>query len=367
MNSNRLYNLFKSKRLDRQDIERYAETTDPLEKNAIEQNSLESGFESDAMEGWEELAFDTSVMSNLDQKFTTTPSSGINWYITGGIGALLVAASVYMVFIYEKPNSETNLIAEEDTPEVITTLMEDQQITLEESDVMLPEPIEQMHQAPIEQQVQPKEIKEDFKMIAEERSEEKEEVDVGVLEPKEIEQQQQPEIVRNHKEAKEIYLHDLKLVDYRKYRSKPKVKTRQMVLSGTPANMENDSVEEMDPVWKDVDVPYMEYLDKSVRLFSRERYKKALSRFETILDTYSYDVNGNFYAGLCLYNLGEYRKASQHFQNCIDGPFSNFDEEALWMKAMSLEKVGDSKAQAIYRKIANSDGFYAKQAKQKLK
>jgi tetratricopeptide (TPR) repeat protein len=246
--------------------------------------------------------------------------------------------------------------------------MEDQEITLDESDVLIPEPIEQMHLAPKEKQVEVKTIQRDYNDRKTE-PEPSEPIKVEMLPYLGIEETPKaPQWERPHDKAKEIYLHDLKLVDYTSYRSKPTVKTKQMVLSGTPASMEGEDSETDDPIWKEVDLPYSHFIDKSIGIFSKGSYKRALTRFETVIETYHDDVNANFYAGLCLYNLGEYDQAILAFKNCVFGPFSNFDEESQWMIALSYEKLGQrNQAKKYFKKIVEQGGFYKKQAAEKMK
>jgi TolA-binding protein len=365
MSLNRLYNIFGSDRLGRKDVQTYGQSTDETVRNAIEQKTAGSSFDADAIEGWEELSYDTGALSNLDKKFGTPPSTGI-FKIIGGTAAVgAIAVTIYFTMFYSAQPDP--VIAENTRPEIITTLMEDQEITLDESDIVFPEPIEKMHPAPTLNQVQPKEIIKDQhdRIIL---KKEEPQIKVENLPPHEIENDPTPLIIRDHKLAKEIYLHDLKLIDYRKYRSKPVVKTRQMILTGLPANMEDQDSDTLDPMWRDVDVPYIEYLDKSIKIFERSRYKRALTRFETILETYPKDANANFYSGVCLFNLGEYDKAITRFNSCLNGKFSNFDEEALWMNAESFDLSGNkSEARTLYKKIVEQKGYYADQAARRLK
>ena len=368
MSSNRLYDIFRKRApLRRKDIEAYGSSTDPIVKNDIEQRSMESAFEADAMEGWESLSYDTKAMTSLDQKFSV-PATSVRWFSIGGIftGTIAAGLLIYMWIDHGQPQSAT--IAEAEQHEPITQLLKDQEITLEASDVVIPEVIENMNQAPAQEQIQPENIINDFKAIEEKHQETEARYHVDSLPylPLPVIGQQQPLTRRIY--AKEIYLHDLKLVDYRTYRSKPEVKTRQVVLTGTPANMETAPSEDTEATWKDVDVPYIEYMDKSMRVFGKKNYKKALARFETVIKTYPDDVNASFYAGLCLFNLREYNSAMDHFDSCISGPYSNFDEEAVWMKALCYEHLGEtSKAKKIFSIIAGKNGYYTTQAVDKLK
>lgn len=363
MSSNRLHSMFGSKRkLSRSDIEKYGKTSDQGLKNDIEQNSMSGSFEQDALEGWGDLSYDTSVMQRLDRKFILPKNYTWLWVA----GTAITCFTVFILFnsLFTSKKIDTPITANQTS----NTIVESQQIIVEESDIIIPEQIEEMIVRPSQEQIKPAEIKSDY---ADRNPELQNETDLDI-QPLPIlpieENSATPNLIVSHKNAKEIYLNDFKLVDYRVYRSKPAIKTKQMVLSGTPASQEDKTIEEDEFIWKDVDVPYIDYIDKSIRIFGRRNYKKALSRFETIIKTYPNDINANFYGGLCLYNFGEYDQAILLFNQCLDGPYSNFDEEALWMKAMSLKDSGQIvKAKVIFTKIEQGGGFYSNQAKEMTK
>jgi tetratricopeptide (TPR) repeat protein len=131
--------------------------------------------------------------------------------------------------------------------------------------------------------------------------------------------------------------------------------------------MENKNSDDVLATWEIIDIPYIDYIKKSVRIFSRENFKKALSRFEIIFDSYPNDVNANFYSGLCLFNFGEYKNAIESFSKCIDSPFTNFDEESRWMIAMCHENDGNhTVSKKLFKQITDAKGYYASQARDKL-
>jgi TolA-binding protein len=364
MNLNRLYKMFGSKsKLSREDITNYGNTPDESVKHSIEMQSSSGSFESDAMDGWDQLSYDTAAMKNLDRKFLTSSYTG--YYIFGGIVA--VGFTVMLILNTSGPEEKKEL--QQAKQETRTTLMEDQEITIDESDVFIPETIEQMTAAPENKQVKASKMVEELEERKSNYVPPKNEIEVDMLPYLNLyKAQPAPEMERIHDHAKEIYLHDLKLVDYSNYRSKPEVKTKQLVLNGLPANMEGENTEEPDPIWKDVQIPYSNYIDKSIGVFSKGSYKRALTRFETVIETYNDDVNANFYAGMCLYNLREYQKSIDAFKNCIYGPFSNFDEESQWMIALSYDKLGKkTQAKKYYIKIIEQGGYYKKQALAKMK
>ena len=361
MSSNRLHSIFgKNRKLSRDDIREYGQTQNDSLKNDIEQTAMSDDFDREAMEGWESLSYDTSALSRLDQRFIQPRNYTWVWVAGTALTSILIFLLINAI---NNNTEEPSILADNNIKAQIIP----NEIIVEESDLIIPLLIEEMVARPAQEQIKPEEIKEDFATRDPEHANFTE-IEIEALPINPIEETNtQATLIVSHKSAKEIYLHDFKLVDYRAYRAKPAIKTKQLDLSGTPASQEGKGSGDEDYTWKNVDVPYIDYIDKTIRVFGRGNYKKALSRFETILKTYGNDVNANFYGGLCYYNFGEYEKAIELFDQCIDGPYSNFDEEAMWMKAMSTKDSGKtSAAKALFEKIYREDGFYAGQAKYEL-
>lgn len=355
--------------ITREELKVYGETKDEGVKHSIEEKSLGSDFDQDAMEGWEELGYDTSVMNNLDKKFA--PRNGSYLYITIAAVTLIGIVSFYLMYDFTG-NEENTTIAENITGDkTATDQTEVQEIfTVEAEDIIIDESIEEMQEVNAVHQVQPKTMQQEFVKIDSFNKANptgpNDEVTFLPIEP--IDEPVHTEIVQIKESGKEVYLSDLKLIDYRQYRTKPEISTKQLVLTGTPANMEGTESEEPETTWKEVEIPYIDYLSKTMRIFSKNNYKKSLSRFQTILNTYPDDVNGLFYGAICLYNLGEYDQAINYFSKCKSGLYSNFDEEANWLTALCYEKSGKKDLAAKYFKsIADRGGFYSDQAKEKLK
>ena len=354
MSSNRLHKIFNTRKgLTRNDLHSYGKSNDQNIKNDIEQKAMSSSFNQDALEGWSELSYDTSALRNLDK--TYFQPSNLTWYLVG------IATIGIVVIIYLNPftTNQNATNSSNDSADETISLNENQEIVLEETDLMFPSKIEKMHVVSRQKQILPEKIKEEFTEILSFHTN-----DLAELPIIELEQNDTRTILNNRKNAKEIYLYDLKLIDYRAYRSKPTVKTKQVILSGTPANLETTNSDDVVATWKIIDIPYIDYIKKSVRIFGRGNFKKALSRFEIILNSYPTDVNANFYSGLCLFNFGEYTNAIKSFSKCIESPFINFDEESLWMIAMSHENDGNHTAsKKLFKQISDAKGYYAIQAK----
>lgn len=344
--------------LSREDIRSYQTTTDERLKHSIEKKALDDDFDADALEGWSIPSAGGFSMNKLDKRFGKKfPAFSLT------VGILSVSVLILTV-LYFSEKSEPN--------EEVPSTKDRQLISYEKTDIVLPESIEEMKELPQKEQIQIKTIQRDFevqKQQTEVKNEAVETQPISNLPTKEIEDTKLPD--RPIKEVlfgKEIYLSDLKVLDYRAYRSRPAIQTKQLELTGTPANQsEPGETNEEEFIWKNVDVPYIEYLEKSMEIFSRGNNKKALARFEEIIKTYPDDLNALFYAGLCYYNLREFDKAIASFEKCSDSKYTNFNEEAEWYKAKSLLASGNKdQARSLLTKILNDNGYYSAQAKKLL-
>ena len=364
MSSNRQHKQFDTEsNLSREDIKRYQTSDNDIDKNSIERKAENSSFDSDAMEGWEALDYKTDLMKNMDKKFI--PKANISIFFIGGVSILLIT-TIVLLSNYNVSKNYNTKYAEDINQEILST-PNSENLTIEKTDLTIPDSIESMETAPVLEQMIPTKIIQEFKdMNDEELAIEK--IDIVYLPLTLINEVEEKEIILEREYGKEIYFHDLKLLDYRKYRSDSKVRTKQIVLTGTSADKESQLSGGVESEWKNIDIAYIDYINKTAKIFSKGNYKRALARYNTILASYGNDLNANFYAGLCLFNLKEYDKAISLFNKCMNNEYSNFDEEAQWMTALSYDKNGNTKkANEILINISSQNGYYASQANEILK
>ena len=101
--------------------------------------------------------------------------------------------------------------------------------------------------------------------------------------------------------------------------------------------------------------------------FGRNEHLGCLDDIRFLLTPYPDDVNALFYAGLCSYNLGLYKRARTFLHRAATHSVDVFDEEATWYHALTLEKLGDQQAaQESFARIAASGGFYAAAASARI-
>lgn len=345
--------------ISRDAIDRYV-SGKPSERRSVE-GQIGDDFDQDALDGWSDSHLTTAVMSGLDQQFAEK-STGIKWkknFLLLGVASLIVGVILFGISIVPTPERKNAHLS----------------VHVEQSDLQLPSEIEQMEALPKEQQISVREIltsqqqlKNDAQQANNLQDNQPFEFSPEALEPLPTVIENREVAISKQKQAKEIYFHQLKAIDYSAYREKPSIQIEQIILSGTPANLEDPSEIQEDPQTKLVSIPYMDYLNKTMGFINKGKWKQALSRLEEIIAAYPDDVNARFYAGWCYYNLQQYPEACTSFSVCLQLEFSNFNEEATWYLALSRLANGEkTEARLLFQEIKEQKGYYAKQAEKELK
>lgn len=342
--------------LTRKELFKYLSSNNETEKRLIEKKSMADALNEDAFEGWNNPLLSKSNLRALDKKYLPNKI----WpYILGAV--ILIGVSTGLLW--------TQFSSEKNIPTEKLSLLEVNKVEyIDQTDVILPDAITEMTELPSAKQIKPRNVAKDF--TSNQHSEENPKVEID---PKELnlpvnilpEVKKPVQIVREQTLGKEVYLKEMKLLDYRSYRSRPTIKTEQIILTGTPANVGEVKNEQSDGETRTIDVPYIEYLEKSVSYFAKGQYKKSLARFQVILNTYPDDINAHFYSGLCYYNLNDFSNAIASFNSCLQSKYSNFNEEAQWYMAKSLLASGNKKEGIeLLEIIVKQNGFYSGEAKQ---
>ena len=354
MNSKKINNS--NSNLSRQEINQYLETRDEREKFSIELKSIENDFDMDALDGWENAKTGTQRMSKLDSKFANKISFKKIYIL---ITILLISV---FTFYYSKSSNSNHIIHK-------ITKENSNKKEIEKTDLIIPKTIINMVELPEKQQIKIKTIRQDLKTQREETIStnlNQEKITIETLPTSDLKKiDLSVKAERKQELGKEIYLHDVKLLDYRIYRSRPQIKSKQLIINGTPASQENKNHDPIDlSEWKTIDIPYIEFIEKTISIFAKGNNKKALTKLEQILETYPDDLNANFYSGICYYNLNEFNKAINAFEKCLSSQFNNFNEEAEWYLAKSFQANNeDEKARILFEKIKNSTSYYSNQVK----
>jgi hypothetical protein len=335
--------------LSRQDIIEYKTTNDNSRKNEIEMNVIDDDFQRDSLDGWSQSEVSINQLKSLDRKVKFNFRFKL---VLLSISAFIIA-SISLILINSIESNEQKIDKDKSPLSSKTNLISK-------------DSVKSFQELPQKLQIKPSKIKADF---------EDKEIFVNreLINPTEIDKDsirlpiKNPEKINNsiskrENIAKVTFLNDLKVIDYRFYRSRSKESIKNE-LGGTPAdkelrnNNQNNSKSENE-------LTYFSYLEKSLRYFSKNKFKTALNRFEMILETYPDDANALFYGAICLYNLNQLELCENRLMQLENSRYTNFDQEQQWYLLLVYKSLGrKSSFDNLKEKIILENGFYSKTAK----
>ncbi len=318
-------------------------------RNKMERASIDDSFESEALDGWTLEGADLNAIDSIKKKLYPKKFGAISFSI------------VFIVFVI------TSLfVISRNQQDVTSDLLTKNNKSHFQAKNNLNKHQEKLNIA--NQLTEPKQIKKDFRaqrkinlaVSSDNNLNKPEETSIERLPVKEIEPIKTEFKPAN--KAKETYILDFKVLDYRYYRSKP-IDKKIDVLNGTPADQENKYTNEVEPKYA-VEVSYFNFLEKSLHYFEKKKYIEAASRFKEILQTYPDDVNALFYGALCNYNSGEFLEAEKLLLRLEINKFTNFKEESQWYLCLTYKSL---ERKSLYSKLKEQiileNGFYSKKAR----
>jgi hypothetical protein len=332
--------------VSRHKIKSYFGKMSNSEKHAFEKESLKDPFLSDALDGYSDNPDAISALKRMDQKRFGRSKTWVNI----SFGLFLIVGFLY----YFSPASKSPAPAKKATA-LKTHLTQLSHETLKTLEKINPK-----------DEIVPRRLQSDFKVkdqqsnfqIQENPAFPSEELVQLPIQPKgKVDRIQ---MQRRSNFAMETYIQDLKVLDYRYYRTKVK-SDRSTLLTGTPAALETSQSEMSTKEL--LEISYINYLSSTLSEFNQGEYKVALRGFDEILKSYPDDVNALFYSALCLYNLQQFTLCEQRLSLIDLVRFDNFDEEQKWYLLLCYRSQGKTEAFTSLRKeIIQENGFYATKA-----
>jgi len=364
---NLLHRIFGLNRnLNRQEIDGYLdEKLSNQERNKVEQKMQSSEFDENAMEGYAEMGAKTSELNRLDRKFI-----GRSFYQRFFIGGVVLLLPIIILIVVLQNSETTN-----EVPPNISANNNESNHFIEEEDIALPVHIDSLIESKNslisndDLAQTPKHANENRPLPTIKTDEDESNVVIysmpSVIQVPEFDNFIPSVTLRNY--SKELYLSELKFIDFRGERLRP-IKVKGLVNIGTSADLEQKGGQNEHIDWEEKEITYHDYLVKTAKLIKSGSYKKALQRLETILVHYPTDENALFYSGLCYYNLGQYNVSLKKWDESMQSFRQNFYEESLWYSLKSHQALGNTKAvKEIAQRVLDENGFYAEQAKEILK
>lgn len=336
--------------LSRDDIKKYKSSKNEIEKNELEMQVIDNSFESDALEGWSEPNLTLNSLISIDKKFN--PSKTKLYFYSSIIIAIIGVAFLALNF-----SNNSNHISRSSKNKI-----QKQKIQIK---TIHPDTIKTFKNLPNKLQIKPKSVRNDFKEKVNFESTELTSTTPINSEPVKLPLKKADKIEYELKHrsniGKENYLQNLKVIDYRYYRFRPTENVKNP-LSGTPAENENQITTQQEEK-SIVEVSYVSFLEKTLKLFNSSEFKDALNRFETILETYPDDVNALFYSSICLYNLNQFELCEKRLIQLENARFTNFDQEQQWYLLLTYKAENKKdEFEKLKLEIIKEKGFYTKKA-----
>jgi len=170
--------------------------------------------------------------------------------------------------------------------------------------------------------------------------------------------------------VRDTFIYDLKITDYERYYY-VNIDALKATNKSTEAVFANDD-EKLNPGdfkiddWRIITTAHV--LKKGLKKFNAQDYENAVKLLNILVNYDANDVNALFYGGVCYVNLGQADKAIEYLDKVLQSENSSFLEEAKWYKALAYAKKNDFvTAKKLLDEIVLENGFYAEQAKEKLK
>lgn len=315
-------------------FKKYLRTNNQKEKHQIEKALVDDVFAMDALEGFQS---DANAWKGFEQFDKHKQQKRLQLKIT--LVSAFVILSVFIGYLM-MPLPQTKFTSKVQGPQKHTQIIK----------IHTQKDIQQMKVAPTQLRISPKQV-----IIETQEKSHRSESLIEVLDRLEQKPIRQIEATQNKgkslalKMGRELYIKNLKAVDYR-YHRKEEDKSFERP-------MENVFGEQV------LKVPYINLLSQALDDFSKENYKLALLHFDQILEVYPDDANALFYGGMCLYNLDQLTQAESRFIKLQNISFANFSEEGNWYLLHVYKLTKKEAAFSSLRSfIIEQKGFYAQKA-----
>ncbi len=164
-----------------------------------------------------------------------------------------------------------------------------------------------------------------------------------------------------------VFIHHLKVTNYRLYYFRNEQKIDLPAPSGVAAQYENGY--DMNALTQGHEHVY--YAHQQVRdamlQFSKSHYADCIHLLDDLLTLNPNDVNASFYSGMSYYYLLNDTKAIEHFDRVLDSDNNVFHQEAAFYKAECLLRLKQTtEAATLLRRIEKEKGFYSARATELL-
>lgn len=174
-------------------------------------------------------------------------------------------------------------------------------------------------------------------------------------------------ILRFIPNAPVVFIHQLKVTNYRFYYFKQSQAIDLSVSSGLSAQYESSDKVEVSRLNKSNAYLAHRIIQNAMRLFNSKKYVNCIEELNLLYTFNSDDANAQFYLGMCYYLTGKYALAQNYFQKNLDNQNNIFHQESEFYQALCLLNTQQTeKAVEQLQYIISNKGFYSARAQEVL-
>jgi tetratricopeptide (TPR) repeat protein len=183
----------------------------------------------------------------------------------------------------------------------------------------------------------------------------------------EINSEENDIILRFIPNAPVVFIHQLKVTNYRFYYFKQSQAIDLSLTSGLSAQYE--SSHDIENVRLNKSNAYLAHkiIQNAMRLFNSKKYANCIEELNLLYTFNSDDANAQFYLGMCYYLTGKYALAQNYFQKNLDNQNNIFHQESEFYQALCLLNTQQTeRAIGQLQYIITNKGFYSTRAQEVL-
>lgn len=164
-----------------------------------------------------------------------------------------------------------------------------------------------------------------------------------------------------------VFIHNMKVTNYRLYYFKNSYAIDLNTNMGTPAQYGSQADIETAYLHKSNSYLAHKIIKQAMRYFNSKNISNCIEELTMLYDYNHDDANAQFYLGMCYYQLGKYAIAKNFFQKNLDNINNIFHQESEYYQALSLLNLKQTdEANKQFQYIVNNKGFYSARAKEVL-
>jgi len=164
-----------------------------------------------------------------------------------------------------------------------------------------------------------------------------------------------------------IFIHQLKVTNYKGYYFKQNQSIDLAELSGLSAQYESAANKESIQLSRSNAYLANKIIQNAMHLFNAKKYVNCIEELTLLYNYNKEDANAQFYLGMCFYLSKKYSVAQNYFQQNLDNQNNIFHQESEFYQALCFWNTNQKElALEQLKRIVTNKGFYSPRAQEIL-